>query len=101
METVKDPEYGMMVETYQLLEIARLNRTLKEHGIADQGVRARICLYYFSGSGLFLDQDGDPFTWQGTVLHTSLCFVERNLSEKGTHYTTIRTLRVGDHANLY
>jgi hypothetical protein len=101
METIEDsPNYGLLIAKYQLLEMARLNKYLRKHGVSDRGVRYRICSDFFSGHGLLLDADGDPFPWEGKDLHPILCFAERfpRASEKPAH---LRKIYLDYHANLY
>lgn len=40
----------------QVVEIARLNEVLKEHGIADTGIRKSICCGFFFSQAVFYDQ---------------------------------------------
>jgi hypothetical protein len=101
METIEDPlNYARLVAEYQLLEMARLNKYLRKHGVADRGVRYRICSDFFFGHGLLLDSDGHPFPWEGKALHPILCFAERYASgdEKPYH---LRKVYLENHANLY
>jgi hypothetical protein len=100
MKALKDREYGSMASIYQMIEIDRLNNVLREHGIKDKSTRYQICSDYFFPNGLFLDQDGGPFVWQGKQFHPVLAFAERKVDERGAH-TEIEALHVDDHANLY
>src|SRR5262245_38393035 len=100
METIKGEQYGSVAAKYQLLEMARLNRVLKERGIVDKGVRYQICSDYFFPNGLFLDSDGDSMAWKGKRLHPIVCFAERHPYTQETG-TPISAIYWDDHANLY
>ena len=101
METIEDPlNYSRLIAKYQLLEMARLNKYLRKHGVSDGAVRYRICSDFFSGHGLLLDADGNPFPWEGKKLHPILCFAERypHPDKKSPH---LRKIYLDYHANLY
>jgi hypothetical protein len=55
MKIVNGDLHDPLTATYQTLEVARLNRTLKECGLNDGKLRRRICEQYFFDSGYFLD----------------------------------------------
>ena len=99
METIKDPQYGLLAAKYQLLEMARLNNALRKNGVSDKSVRYQICSDYFFSHGLLLDSDGEAFVWQGKQLHPLLCFAERQYNDKGA--APLRSIHWEDHANLY
>src|SRR5947209_7180070 len=100
MEIIETPQYGSLAAKYQLLEMARLNHTLRQCGVLDKGVRYRICSEYFLSHGLLLDSDGDAMALQGKHLHPILCFAERQTytHESGT---PVHAIHWGNHANLY
>ncbi len=99
METIEDPQYGSLAAKYQLVEMARLNHTLRKCGIMDQGVRYRICSEYFFAHGTLLDSDY-PMTWQGKELYPILCFAERQ-PYAANPGVPVRTIHWGNHPNLY
>jgi hypothetical protein len=100
METIEDPQYGSLAAKYQLLEMARLNHTLRKCGVAERSVRYRICSEYFFPHGLLLDSDGDAITYREKRLHPVLCFAERQ-AHTDQSGTPMRTIHWGNHANLY
>jgi hypothetical protein len=55
MNIVQGDLHDPLSATYQTLELARLNDTLKECGVADSQLRREICETYFFNSGYFLD----------------------------------------------
>jgi hypothetical protein len=55
MKTIQGDLHDPLSATYQTLELARLNDTLKRCGITDQAQRRKICETYFFESGYFLD----------------------------------------------
>lgn len=66
MKIVEGDKHDPLTATYQTLELARLNESLKECGVADVDLRRRICESFFFNSGYFLDscwfaEDGGRF----------------------------------------
>ena len=55
MSVIKGDNDNLLAATYQLIEMARLNESLKECGISDMAVRRRVVEHYFFDSGYFLD----------------------------------------------
>ncbi|MCW3061407.1 MAG: hypothetical protein JWQ02_3228, partial [Capsulimonas sp.] len=91
MVIAKSDEYEEMAAAFQCLEIARLNETLKEHGINDKSLRQAICKSYFFESGGFLDSGW--FKSSGKTLFPEVCFAERSVDpERGLG--EIQTLNV-------
>lgn len=55
MKIVRGDLHDPLIATYQTLELARLNQTMKECGITDVDLRRAICEQYFFDSGHFID----------------------------------------------
>lgn len=56
MKTVEDGNFhDELRAVYQSLDVARLNETLKKHGVADAATRQKICADYLFDAGYFLD----------------------------------------------
>lgn len=80
MKTEVNITYEDFAETYQLLEIARLNEVLQRHGIADVEIRKAICADMAWRNGEFLD-----FSWfeeNGQKVCPTLCFLQRDESDQ-------------------
>lgn len=57
MHTSIDQErYELLMIDYQITEIARLDAVLRDNGVADTGLRKRICSQFAASNGWFLDQ---------------------------------------------
>jgi len=52
---VDGDQHDPLCATYQMLEMGRLNATLKECGVLDSAVRRAVCATYFFNAGYFLD----------------------------------------------
>lgn len=75
MEIRSEDAHEEMALDYQCLAFARLNETLKKHGITDQSLRRQICEDYLFDEGYFFDAGW--FEHDGTRLYPQLCFAER------------------------
>src|SRR5262245_20934930 len=72
----RNDDYKDMVQSYQLIEVARLNELLKKHRIPVEA-RREICEEYFFDNSVFLD-----FGWlkvSGRQVSPALCFAEKPL----------------------
>ena len=75
MEIVSGGEHEEMAIDYQVLDMARLNETLKKHGITDKGLRQQICSDYIFDSAYSFDAGW--FKRGDKRLYPQLCFAER------------------------
>ncbi len=89
MEIVTGGEHEEMAFDYQIIEIARLNETLKRYGIVDKEVRKQICCDYLFGNAYFFDAGW--FMHEGKQLYPQLCFAERN-PDPDTHLGEIQVI---------
>ena len=60
MEIITGNLHDPLTATYQTLELARLNETLKDCGVKDVKLRRVICEKYFFNAGYFLDSGWLP-----------------------------------------
>jgi len=72
MKITQGDLHDSLTATYQTLELARLNETLKQSGISDAPLRRKICENYFFGSGRFLDSGW--FSDQGARFRVGIYF---------------------------
>ncbi|HZM89545.1 MAG TPA: hypothetical protein VFF31_23695 [Blastocatellia bacterium] len=82
MKIVSGNLHDAIIATYQTLELARLNQTLKESGVADIAVRREICERYFFDSGYFIDS-----CWlseQGRRFQPGIYFTEVEADERSS-----------------
>lgn len=82
MEIVEGDTHDALAATYQGVELARLNESLKECGVADRRLRRRICEAYFFDSGRFLD--GGWFAEDGRRYRPGLYFEEVDAAGRPT-----------------
>lgn len=75
MDISNGSEHEEMAMDYQCIQLARLNETLKKHGIADKDLRQQICSDYLFDQSYFFDAGW--FEHNGTRLYPQLCFAER------------------------
>ena len=80
MDIVEGDKHDPLTATYQTLELARLNESLKECGVADVELRRRICESYFFNSGYFLD--GCWFADEGVRFRPGVYFAQLDESDQ-------------------
>jgi hypothetical protein len=99
MKIVRGDLHDAIIATYQTLELARLNQTLKESGVADIAVRREICERYFFDSGYFIDS-----CWlseQGRRFRPGIYFTEVEGDERSTGTVFLPDSAVGTMLHEY
>ena len=82
MDVIEGDLHDPLAATFQTLEVARLNDSLKQCGISDAELRRSICENYFFDSGYFLD--GCWFAEAGRRFRPGVYFQEL---DEGGHLT--------------
>jgi len=99
MKIVNGDLHDPLTATYQTLEVARLNQTLKECGVSDVKLRRTICEQYFFHAGYFLDSCW--FVEEGRRFRPGLYFAEVDGENRETGTTLLPDPSVGTMFHEY
>jgi len=99
MNIIQGDSHESLTATYQALELARLNDTLKQCGVADVALRRKICETYFFQSGYFLDSCW--FSDQGHHFRPGVYFSQLDASNKETGTVFLPEAQMGTMFHEY
>ena len=77
---VRDDDYEDMGSSYQCLQVATLDAAMQRHGIADAGVRRKVCEAFLFAMGNFHDQGWLKPSADAEPVYPLLCFSKRFLN---------------------
>jgi hypothetical protein len=77
---VRDDEYEFMGSSYQRVQVATLDASLRENGVTDAAVRRSICESFLFAMGELHDQGWLKPTPDSDKVYPLLCFTKRFLN---------------------